>query len=395
MSTETEPTPPSRRPMVGKAALFLVLTGLLGAGLSLGAMMLRPSQGPEVATEVPAPLPVSVMPVVFEQSAEVEDLFTGIAEARRASLLGFQAPGRIAALNVRIADRVRAGQVLARLDTRGLAAQLQAARAQAEEARAGWQLAEETAVRQETLQSRGHVSQQRVDEARAQAETALARVQSAEAMAASLEVQIDLSAIRAPFDGVITRRLADEGAIASPGQPVLELVENAFLEARIGLPARSVGVLEPGASYPLETEAGPVAAVLRSVTGVVDPALRTVTAVFEISQEDGQGIQVPAGSIVRLRMARPLDEDGFWIPVRALASASRGLWTVYVAVPDEDGFRTEARLVEVIVPGGEMAYVRGPFAPQEQVITDGLHRVVPGMRVAPAAPGREARATDG
>lgn len=395
MTNDLPDISPGRGPTWRKGVVFLSLAGLAGVLLSLGAMALRPAKGPEVASELPPPLPVSVMAVNLQDTAEIEDLYTGIAEARRSSMLGFQTPGRIAQVGVRIADQVRQGQLLARLDTRGLSAQLDAARAQVEEARAAWQLALDTATRQEVLRARGHVSQQRVDEALAQADTAMARLQSAEALAGALEVQIDLASIRAPFDGVITRRLADEGAIAGPGQPVLELVESGHLEARIGLPARTAAALQPGQAYRLEAETGTVDAVLRSVTGVVDPALRTVTAVFEISPQQAAEASLPAGAVLRLRMSRPIGEPGFWVPVRALSSASRGLWSVYVAVPVEGGFTSQNRLVEIVIPGGEDAYVRGPVTAGEMIITDGLHRVTPGMRVSPREAGRTAAGTGG
>lgn len=184
------------------------------------------------------------------------------------------------------------------------------------------------------------MSQQRVDEALAHATTAMARVDAARAQADTLRVQIDLAAIAAPYDGVIVSRFADEGAIAGPGQAILELVEAGDLEARVGVPARIVAELVPGEIYRLEAETGPVDATLRSVTGVVDPSQRTVAVVFDVPATSG----VPAGSIVRLRMGRKLDERGFWVPVKALSSANRGMWTVYAVVGEGGGWRAQPGL---------------------------------------------------
>ena len=117
----------------------------------------------------------------------------------------------------------------------GVRSQLVSAEAQVAEAVASHALAMSTVQRQNTLLEKGHVAQQRVDEAVAHAATAQARIDAARAQAETLRVQIDLARIAAPYAGVITSRMFDEGAIAAPGAPVFELVETGVLEARIGL----------------------------------------------------------------------------------------------------------------------------------------------------------------
>lgn len=368
-----------RRPTFLKGLIFVVLLVITIAGLLAAATLLRSKEGPKIATVEPEPLAVSVVPVEYLEELDIEELFTGIAEARRTSRLGFQTGGRIDRIDVRVGDRVKAGQTLAKLDTRGLGAQLASAQAVVDEARASHQLALDTAERQRQLQAQGHVSQQRVEEFVSQATTAMARVEAARAQADTLRVQIDLSSIAAPYDGVIVSRFADEGAIAGPGQAILELVEAGDLEARIGVSARIVPELVPGNIYTLEAETGPVEAPLRSVTGVVDASQRTVAAVFDVPATSG----VPAGSIVRLRMDRKMEEKGFWVPLKALSSANRGMWTIYAVAGDGTDWRAQPRLVEMVYPAGERAYVRGPVEPGDRIIVDGLQRVTPGARVTP------------
>lgn len=368
-----------RRPTFLKGLIFVVLLVITIAGLLAAATLLRSKEGPKIATVEPEPLAVSVVPVEYLEELDIEELFTGIAEARRTSRLGFQTGGRIDRIDVRVGDRVKAGQTLAKLDTRGLGAQLASAQAVVDEARASHQLALDTAERQRQLQAQGHVSQQRVEEFVSQATTAMARVEAARAQADTLRVQIDLSSIAAPYDGVIVSRFADEGAIAGPGEAILELVEAGDLEARIGVSARIVPELVPGNIYMLEAETGPVEAPLRSVTGVVDASQRTVAAVFDVPATSG----VPAGSIVRLRMDRKMEEKGFWVPLKALSSANRGMWTIYAVAGDGTDWRAQPRLVEMVYPAGERAYVRGPVEPGDRIIVDGLQRVTPGARVTP------------
>ena len=230
-------------------------------------------------------------------------------------------------------------------------AQLAAAQALVVEAETTHALALATVQRQVTLSGQGHVSQQRVDEATAQAISARARIDAAQANADTLRVQIDLARIDAPYAGVITARMADEGAIAGPGQAVFELVETGRLEARIGLTAKLASTLKPGETYTLVSDRGEVAATLRSVTGVIDATQRTVTTMFDIDQPE----HVSIGAVVRIRLDRTIEERGLWLPVSALSEREHGLWSVFVARREDGGWTAQPGTVEVIHTDGDRA----------------------------------------
>lgn len=379
MSDDTTATERQPRPSILKGLLFLLVVAAAVAALAVFVLSQRSDEGPLVITETPTPLSVDVVKASLQTSLDLDEKFTGIVTAKRTSQLGFQGGGRIAALNADIGDRVVNGQTLAVLDTRSLRSQLSSAEAQIAEAIANHSLAMSTVQRQQTLLEKGHVAEQRVDEAVAQASTAQARIDAAEAQAQALRVQIDLSRITAPFPGVITERMYDEGAIASPGAPVFELVETGALEARIGLPSVLAAELETGSVYTLEGDRGPVDARLRSVTGVINAGQRTVTSVFDIL--DPQAVSV--GAVVRLQMAREVSEPGLWVPVTALAEGQRGLWSLYIARQESDGWRARPGLVEIIQSEGERAYVRGAVSDGDHIIVDGLQRIAPGQRVTP------------
>lgn len=367
------------RPTFLKGLLFVAVIAVAVALLAVFVLSQRSSQGPLVVTEDPTPISVDVVIADLQDSLQLDEQFTGIVQPRRSSDLGFASSGRIAVLRADVGDRVTDGQILGVLDTRALRSQLASAEAQVNEARAAHALAMNTVERQQTLLERGHVSQQRVDEASAQAATAEARIEAAKAQADTLRVQIDLSSITAPYAGVITQRRYDEGAIAPPGAAVYELVETGALEARIGLPSALSAGLVPGDIYTLKGDRGPVDARLRSVTGVIEAGQRTVTTVFDIiSPED-----VSAGAVVRLGLNRDIAETGLWLPVSALSEGQRGLWSIYIATPDNGGWVARPGLVEVVQSEGERAFVRGAVSDGDRVIVDGLQRVTPGQKVSP------------
>lgn len=131
------------------------------------------------------------------------------AEAQREVSLAFGVPGRVSRVNADEGERVKKGALLAAVDTRALAAQV----AQAE---AGLAQAEREAKRARALLAKKAVSTQRVDQLGSALEMAKAQLDAAQA-------QLDQARIRAPFDADVVRRMAEPGAWANPGVPMLHL----------------------------------------------------------------------------------------------------------------------------------------------------------------------------
>lgn len=372
-----------KRPL--SAGTAVILSAVAIAVLVFGVSTLR-ADANAVAT-LPAPLPVTAIEARYDSDARIDELYPGLVSARRQSALGFERGGRIDAISVDVGDRVVAGQVLARLDMRALDAQIAAADAQTAETAAQTALAVETEDRQGQLLERGHISQQRFDEVRTSTRAALARQNAAAAQADALRVQRDLSIVTAPFDGVVTARHADEGAIAQPGQPLIEIVEANALEIRVGLPQRIAGDLREGDRHRFLVDGDAVDAVFRSSTGVVDRQTRTVTALFDLPAD----ASAAAGQVVRLAVATPIGTDGFWVPTSALAEGRRGLWSVYVLTPEGDASYTlQPRAVETVRVEAGRVFVRGAVEDGELLLAAGIQRITPGQRVTPAI--AEARA---
>lgn len=375
-SVETQRSP---NPNIFKGLVFLLALAVVAGLLAVFVLGQRSEEGPFVPTATPDPLAVDVMQASMSTTLRLEERFTGLVTPRRTSQLGPQTGGRIMRLYADVGDRVETGRLLASLDTRALEAQLAAAQASIVEAEAAYTLALSTVQRQQTLLEKGHVSQQRVDEAIAQSDSANARIAAAEAQAATVQVEIDLARIVAPYSGIIISRMADEGAIAAPGQAVFELVENGHLEARIGLPSTVVGDLIVGERYTLSSDVGEVMGRLRATTGVIEVGQRSVTTIFDI--EDAKSVS--SGAVVKLNLERDVQERGLWLPVSALAEAERGLWSLYIVRNIDSEFRAQKSVVEIVHSEGDRAYVRGGITDGDLIILDGLQRITPGQPVTP------------
>ena len=369
------------QPSFIRGLFFLAVIGLAVLSIAAFIFVQRGEESPvNVPSERARPLSVNVAPVHFDDSLRIIEQFTGIVVAQRSSALGFETGGRITTVNADVGDQVNEGDLIARLDTRALNARLRAAQAQIAEAEAAVQLAETTRDRQAFLIERELLSPQSYDEVQSQVDAASARLAAAQAQAQTLNVQIELAAVRAPFAGVITQRHADEGVIAAPGQPILELVETTAPEVRMGLPSDIASRLVVGDDYSISIQGQAHRAVLKARTGVIEASGRTVTVVFDLPDAAG----VSPGATARLNLSEQLDQQGFWIPISALTEASRGLWAVYVVDEAANGEDQIGRqLVDIVYSEAERVFVRGALQDGDLFVMDGLHRLVPGMSVTP------------
>ncbi len=343
------------------------------------------------ASSAHAEINVSVFNVVAEQSYQSNRVYAGRTAATRAAELGFKRGGEITEMQVDQGDVVAKGDTLAKLDTASINAQLTQAAAEVSLARANLEalvaeaeLATNTEQRFRTLREQGHASVQVYDETRltlrakqAQLNVARANLERALAAQQSVEVELREAVIRAPFPGTIQARYVDEGTQIRSGEAALRLVEDAHREAHVGIPADIAKRMMPGQTYQVSWQNQTYAASLDAVLPEVDPATRTLTAVFTLA-----GIDIPLGSTVEVAINEAVDAPGFWLPLSALTEADRGLWGVYVVNAEQI---VERRLIEIVHSEADRVFVRGTLKTDDRVVATGVQRIVPGQVVNPVA----------
>lgn len=380
--------------------------------------------------------------------------YTGVVQARRRSLLAAKEIGRVDAVHFDIGDRVAAGDLLVELDQAQVSAQHRAAKASLDAAKARYaelqagpreqekqqarsgvlevqsnlKLAEANWSRLQELHATRAASKQELDEANfrklaleAQLASAEQRldlledgtraeqlqaqsdlVTSLEATEEQLRVRLNEKFLLAPYDCHIQDRRVDEGDVVSPGQVLLEVVEEGQLEVHVGLPNEyadelilqrtcRVGTISPAGEF------RPIAVELERIAPVLDTVTRTRRCVFRVvvdvePQADSQSTTPPdrkatlaIGDSVRIRLAdlgaKPSQEFLPWVYKDALIAGPRGLWGVFVAVPDGERFKVYQRPIEVLRVKGEWAQIRGDVAMGDVYVTTGTHRIVSGQLV--------------
>ncbi|MCR9094342.1 MAG: efflux RND transporter periplasmic adaptor subunit [bacterium] len=377
--TTTDASNPSG--LLRRTGSRLVLVALLIAGAWAAFANGEAPPPPAVATEA---IPVRLTDVVVLDAFEVRDRIAGRVTSRRRSEVGFERGGRLAEILVDEGDRVEAGALLAKLDTRALEAERREQRARMKATEARLELARVTAKRQRRLAASGTLSAQSLDEALTEEASLEAQLAADRAALERTAVALSLSRIEAPYPAVVVRRQQDEGNVATPGTPVLSLIEDGAREVRLGVPPEVAASLEPGRTYEVEGSAGTLRATLRHVLPELDRETRTRAALFEIDAETDDPLRVADGTLVWVRVTRSVPSRGAWVPMAALAEGRRGTWTLFAVREDAQGVsRTERRVVEIVHAEGDAAFVRGTLETNDRIVADGMHRLIPGLAVTP------------
>ena len=321
------------------------------------------------------PLLVETIQVRELDHYEVRRVFSGTVRSRRASQLGFERPGLVAKVYVDEGDIVKEGQLIARLDTAQLRAARRRVSASLKEAQAGVGISTLTADRLGKLAEQQYISRQSADEARFNLEAAEAKRLELRAALAQFDVDLEKSKLVAPFSGIVSTRLLDEGTVVTAGSPVIRFRESDEREAVIGV-ARTIPV-EIGSIQELVLDGRPFHAPVTALVNDINARTRTVTAIIELPSD----LEVADGQVVDLVHRRRIVDSGFWVPTTALTEGLRGMWTVYSVAADEDGRVVRREAVEVLHAESDRAFVRGTLEASDEIISNGLHRVAPGQRV--------------
>lgn len=288
--------------------------GLLGAVPAL-------AQNQSAAPEVPVAL---VAPRAVGQGLVLE----GSLQAVRQSTLSAQASGRIAQLQVKAGDRVRAGQVLALIDDRVTQAGVSQAQAQVAQSDAQLANAQANYGRTKDLFAKGFVSQSALDVAESQFKAAQAGTRAAVAGQTQSQLAQGFTRLTAPYDGWVLSTQAEAGDLAMPGTPVLTVYAPQPMRAVVHVPASRQPLVAKATAIEVRLPDGRwVAPVARTALPAADPVSQTVEWRLDLAADTSAGL-VP-GQQVQVRFVAGQAQR---LTVPAQAVFRRGEMTaVYVA----------------------------------------------------------------
>jgi len=375
-----QPSPPQKSPrrlllIVGAVALAVALTGI-GLRLLAEARLRDLTADEAIATvAVVAPVP---------GGAEAELVLPGDLRAFAEAPIYARTNGYVKQRFVDIGDAVKKGQVLAELDTPEVDQQMRQAEADLATAQANARLANATAKRWEDLRSSEAVSPQEADEKAGDAAARNALLAAAEANMQRLRDLQNFKRITAPFDGFVTMRNTDIGALVNAGgsgPELFRIADTRTLRIYVDVPQANARDIKIGGEATLVLIDRPdqryTAQVVRTARAL-DPATRSLRVELNL---DNRTIKLLPGAFARLRFPVPTSATQLRLPINTLLFRPEG---PQVAIVDA-GNQVRLRTVTIVQDFGNAVAIGSGVMPQDRVVMNPPESLVDGQSVRVAA----------
>jgi len=362
------------------AAIALAMAGLNSCSKQQAA---APPAQPEIVRDV------RVVQTAFRKLPDMVDA-VGTVRAAESATLSAQVMGTVSQVAAREGDRVWAGQTLLTIDAAQMTAQVARANAgvaaveqQVSAAESDAALAASTLKRYEMLRAQKSVSPQEFDEVATRARSASARVaalrsQQAEAVAAVAVARTmqGYTRIQAPFDGVVTERKVDPGAMAAPGTPLLTVEKIGALRLEVAVDESLLSAVRVGPAVPVVMEAfadSPMQGKVARIVPSADPGSRSFLVKIDLPPNKG----LYSGMFGHAMFARGSTRDVLTIPRSALVTHG-SMQSVYVVGPNQVA---EVRYISTGNSHGDEIEVLSGLSSGESIVDSPGERELAGKRI--------------
>ncbi|KAB0671797.1 efflux RND transporter periplasmic adaptor subunit [Oryzomonas sagensis] len=364
---------------------------LLAVGLWAAILAGCGGKGPEAGHGERSPaVVVKGVQVETVKAVAVPDLMevVGTVKARTSAVVSARIPGTVTVLKVREGDRVRKGQLLARLDAQetgatGAAAVAGSDEAQRalDEAQARKRLADVTFDRYQRLYKEQAVTRQEFDTKQTEQEVAAqgvaraqARYRQAREGARAASRMADYATIVAPISGVVTARQVDLGSTVFPAQPLMTIDSEGSYQLELALPeslATRAKVQTP-LQVTLDALQVTISARIAEIVPSADPQSRTFIAKVPLDRKG-----VASGMFGRASISLGSTANGILLPERAVVErgALTSVWVV------DQAHTARMRLVKSGKSVGGKVEILSGLSDGERVVVSGADKVSEGAKV--------------
>lgn len=358
-----------KMPKLGHAPLAAIgLTALaLVAALTTRSPQAVADQAPPAA---PPPPSVGVMSARVVKMAPKIAL-PGTVMSRSDSQLASEVEGRIAWV-AEVGTVVKAGDVVARIDSKLASLQLQSDKANATRLSAQLRYDTSQAARMDNLFNQNAIAKSTRDQASSTKDMDTAALAQAQASLKRSQYQFAHSDIRAPFAGRVVARLINAGEYATPGKAVVRLVDTSSLEVSVQSPIDAAHYVQEGSALTVVLQNKPVTGTIRAIVPVGDVASRTIEV--RIALPAGAGL---VGDAAKVFLPSAAPHDVLAVPRDALILREENTYVFKVDRHDQ----AQRVAVETGAEEGPLVEIKGLVSAGERVIVRGAERLEAGQKV--------------
>lgn len=306
--------------------------------------------------------------VATAEAAESGDTqkFPGNVESNNQASLSTIVMGTVTELPVSVGERVSEGDILARIKDDQIRAKKMQLEANMEQAKANLENTEKNYNRIKNLYAEESATSKELDDISTMYEIAQANVEALEASMREVNEMLEYTVIRAPFDGIVSRKFVSAGDMAAPGHPLVAVADPTTLKITANVPARWIGKISEGDSVNVSVSAAGInaaQAVLTAVSNAGDPMSRQYAIEAQITDPEVAS-QLKTGMFAEIGIQ--LDGiESLYIPTSALVQ--RGQLTGVYTVSENN--RTVLRWVRTGIRAGESVEILTGLTPGEQYVS--------------------------
>lgn len=354
---------------------FWVGGSLIGLCLSLAVA----GCGGEPAVEEPVARPVKILTIGGPNSAEWRE-YPGTIKAAQTAEMAFEVPGRMIERPVKEGEKVKKGTVLARLDDRDYVAKLDVAKANLRKTQSDYRRGQSI-----YNEDPGAISKQQLDSYRRAVEVTEAELRVS-------QKAVEDTVLRAPFDGVMARKLVDDFANVNAKDPVLVFQDTSHLEIQINIPERDVtGERRKETDEEVTARLKPEVVVtsipdrsfparVKEFTTEADPVTRTFQATLVFDNPKDAEIFPGMTAKVRVKLSRLRGySDRIAVPANIALADDTG--NTFVWLIDPSSMTVRRAPVELGQLFGSEVEVRNGLSDGDMIAASGVHRLREGMTV--------------
>jgi len=376
---------PSRRKLLLVGIVALVIAGFIAAG----GIVSRVKSNRELAQWTNQQAVLTVALAQLKQADQYQSLnLPGTIQAYRKAAIYARVSGYLKSWETDIGAKVQPGQVLGVIDTPDLDQQLAQAKATLASAQATAQLAAVTAQRWDFLAKRQVASQQSADNATSDAAAKKAVADAAQANVRQLEAMEAFKTLVAPFDGVVTARNTDIGALINAGngagQELFEVSDMDTVRIYVQVPQAFTAQLQPGLKATFEVPQFPGQHFDAKLVTTSNAMNMTSRSMLVELQADNSAKKFSPGTYCQVQFQIPGDPNMVQVPATALISGDHGTQVAVLG----DGNRVVMKPVQIGRDFGDSVEVVAGLSSSERVIDSPPETLQTGdqVQLAAAAP---------
>jgi membrane fusion protein (multidrug efflux system) len=340
-----------------KAVIIIVAVAVLTV------IMKMPAKKREVPVTEAPPVNVEVMTVTAEPRLADTFYLPAVVEPNRIVTIASEVSGRIESIPLEEGCKVKAGDLLVKLNTDLILPEFDSARAQVKRDQIEFD-------RMTNLSKENAATQRDLDNATSQLAISKARFEG-------ISARLERTSILAPTNGVLNDLLVEEGEYVEAGNPVAQVVDVDTVKVVVEIPERDVSFFSIGGKAQVFANTRdsnePLTGTITFISELADPRTRSTRT--EITLNNKQRL-LRSGQIVKVRLTRRILKDAIMVPLLAVIPMEDSK-AVYVVNSSE----AKRREVEIDIIRGDQVRIKSGLEPGDKLIIAGHRFVAPGQKV--------------